>query len=280
MEFWKLTIGTTLVLQFPQATVNAKTKTMRRMILLGCFYLVAVTGYAQLTRRVKSGTPLRWGMNSSHEIMEGDLKQYYGTTDTAANKRYSTRVSTIANPHSVQFRNLQAQCDNNSMLVNWVATQQFGTNFFEIEQSDDNSNHWKVIGSVPASQTGPGRASYNFSYYKNAPNSVFRVVAIANTGERLYSSIFESPCSVNSFLSVMPNPVFSTATLRIGSPNPTKLKLLLVDASGVVVQNRDVSILQGSTNLSLDMSSLQSGYYVLAIQWMNGKQNTVNIIKQ
>ena len=255
---------------------------MRRMILLGCFYLVAVTGYTQLTSRVKSGTPLRWGMNSSLEIMEGDLKQYYGTTDTAANKRNSTSVSTetITNSHSVRFRNLQAQCDNNSMLVNWVATQQPGTNFFEIEQSDDNSNNWKVIGSVPASQTGPGRSSYNFSYYKNAPNSVFRIVAIINTGERLYSSIFESPCSVNSFLSVTPNPVFSTATLRIGSSNASKLKLLLVDASGVVVQNKDVTIMQGSNNLSLDMSGLQRGYYVLAIQWMNGKQNTINMIKQ
>ena len=255
---------------------------MRGMLLLSCFYLVALSSNAQLTNRVKSGTPLRWGMNSSIEIMEGDLNQYYGTTDTAANKRYSTWVSTesMTNPNSIRFRNVQAQCDNTSMLVNWVATQQSGIHFFEIEQSDDNSNQWKVIGSLPASQTHPGPFSYNFNYDKNAPNSVFRIAAITNTGERLYSSLFESPCNVNSFLSLTPNPVFSTATLRIGSSNPTKLKLLLVDAGGVVVQNKDVTILQGSNNLSVDMSNLQRGYYVLAIQWMNGKQNTINMIKQ
>jgi len=254
---------------------------MKRMILLGCFYLATVAGYAQITTRVKSGTPLRWGMNSSLEIMEGDLKQYYGTTDMAANKRYTIAVSTetVNSPNAIRFRNVQAQCDNNSMLLNWIAMQQSGTNFFEIEQSDDNSNNWRVIGSVPASQT-QSQASYNFNYYKNVPNSLFRIAAIANTGERLYSSIFESPCSVNSFLSVTPNPVYSTTTLRIGSSTPAKLKLLLFDMGGTVVQNRDVSILQGSNSLSLDMSNLPRGYYTLAVQWMNGKQNVLNMIKQ
>ena len=252
------------------------------MLLLGCFYLVASSSNAQVASRVKSGTPLRWGMNSSIEIMEGDLKQHYGTTDTAVNKRYraTTSPETITNLHSVRFRNVQAQCDANSMLVNWIATQQSETNFFEIEQSDDNSNIWKVIGAVPASQTQPGQSSYTFTYYKNAPNSVFRIAAIAHTGERLYSSIFESPCTANSFLSITPNPVYSTTTLRIGSSTPTKLKLLLVDTRGAVVQNRDVSILQGSNSLSLDMSNLPPGYYTLAIQWMNGKQNILNMIKK
>ena len=254
---------------------------MKNMILLGCCYLVVFASSAQVASRVKSGTPLRWGMNSSIEIMEGDLKQYYGTTDTAANKRYSAVASeTITNPHSIRFRNLQAQCDNSSMLVNWVATQQSGTNFFEIEQSDDNSNNWKVIASVPSSQMQTGQSAYTFTYYKNAPNSVFRIAAIMNTGERLYSSVFESPCSVNSFLSITPNPVYSTTIVRIGSSTPTKLKLLLVDTRGAVVQNRDVSILQGSNSLSLDMSNLPRGYYTLAIQWMNGKQNVLNMIKQ
>src|SRR5215203_523971 len=244
---------------------------MRRILLLGCFYFVVLSGNTQLTSRVKSGTPLRWGMNSSFEILEGDLRQHYGTTDTAANKRNTsvTPNETITNLRSIRFRNVQAQCDANSMLVNWVSTQQSGANFFEIEQSDDNSNNWKVIGAVPADQTQQGQSSYAFRYYKNAPNSVFRIAAVANTGERLYSSVFESPCSVNSFLSITPNPVYSTTTLRVGSSTPTKLKLLLVDTRGTVVQNRDVSILQGSNSLSLDMSNLPRGYYTLAIQWMN-----------
>lgn len=263
-----------------QAVVNFKNNRMRKIIVFVWSCVIAITGYSQGANRVKSGTPLRWGMNSSIEIMEGDLPMYFGTTDRAANRSYSATVENISNPHAIRFRNVQALCDNNSMQLSWAAIQQSSTNLFEVEQSDDNTNSWRVIGSVPASQMQPGTSLYNFNYYKNVPNSFLRIAAVTNSGERLYSTIFESPCSENSFLSLTPNPVYSSTTLRIGSPTAAKLRLLLVDTRGSVVQNHDVTILQGSNNLSLDMNDLPRGYYTLAIQWMSGKQNILNLLKQ
>jgi hypothetical protein len=57
-------------------------------------------------------------------------------------------------------------------------------------------------------------------------------------------------------------------------------KILVVDAGGVIVQSRDFTLMQGTNNLSLDLSSLHAGYYTLAIQWMSGKQDILNILKQ
>jgi hypothetical protein len=255
---------------------------MKSMILMCFFPLLSFAGIAQLTSRVRSGTPLRWSMNGSIEIMEGDLKQYYGSTDSAAYKRNNTVTSsaTIANPHAVRFLSVQAQCDNNSMQLKWVAMQQTATDWFEIEQSDDGVSNWRVIGSVPVSMALPGETSYNFSYNKNAANSFFRIAGVATSNERLYSSIFKSPCSVNSYLSVVPNPVYSTATLRIGSLAASKIKILVGDAGGVIVQSRDFALMQGTNNLSLNLSSIHAGYYTLAIQWMSGKQDVLNILKQ
>lgn len=255
---------------------------MRSMILMWFFSLLSFAGISQVTSRVRSGTPLRWGMNGSIETMEGDLKQYYGSTDSTAFKRNNTVTAsaTIADPHAVRFSSVQAQCDNNSMQLNWVAMQQAATDRFEIEQSDDGISNWRVIGSVLASMVLPGETPYNFIFNKNAANSFFRIAAVTTSNEHVYSSIFKSPCSVNSYLSVVPNPVFSTATLRIGSPAANKIKILVVDAGGVIVQSRDLTLMQGANNLSLDLSSLHAGYYTLAIQWMSGKQDVLNILKQ
>jgi hypothetical protein len=81
-------------------------------------------------------------------------------------------------------------------------------------------------------------------------------------------------------LSVTPNPVQSTTTLRIASPTATKAKLLLMYSNGLVIQTRDVSLSEGINSLSWDMNKLQTGYYSLAIQWMGGKQDVLNVIKR
>ena len=255
---------------------------MRSVILMWFFSILSFAGIAQLTSRVRSGTPLGWSMNGSIEIMEGDLKQYYGSTDSTAYKRTIpvTTSATLSNPHAVRFSSVQAECDNSSMQLNWIAIQQTATDRFEIEQSDDGVSNWRVVGSVLASMVLPGETSYNFIINKNVANSFFRIAAVATSSERVYSSIFKSPCSINSYLSIVPNPVYSTATLRIGSTAASKIKILVVDVGGVIVQSIDLTLAQGTNNISLNLSKLHAGYYTLAIQRMNGKQDILNILKQ
>lgn len=58
---------------------------MRRMILMGCLWVLSLATYAQRSNgRVPSSTPLKWSINGSVEVMPGDLAYYYGSTDTAA----------------------------------------------------------------------------------------------------------------------------------------------------------------------------------------------------
>jgi hypothetical protein len=255
---------------------------MKKLVFAGCFYLVCIAGFTQTGNRVRSGNNLRWAMSGSTEIMEGDLVQHYGTSDSAAYKRNNTvTISTTAsNPRVTHFSSVQGQCDNNSMVLSWVAIQQPGTERYEIEHSPDGVSDWKVVGSVLANKTQTGASSYSFNYYKNAANLFFRVAVISNSGERLSSSIFKSPCSVNSFLSIVPNPIYNTAILRIGSSTTERVRLMIVDTRGAVVQRRDATLSQGANSLTLNMSGLTTGYYSVAIQRMSGKQDVLNVFKQ
>lgn len=255
---------------------------MRSMILMGCLFLLAVAGYSQPTAaRVKSGNPLRWSMNGSVEIMEGDLTQYYGSTDSnIIYKRISTYESaTLGIPHVTRVASVQALCEQNSVQLNWVAAQHFNADSYEVEQSSDGRN-WISVGIIPANVTEFGAANYSFNYTKNASNVLFRINAVSTTGEHVYSSIIESPCSSNSYLAITPNPVYSTTTIRLGSPVATKVKLMLVNSSGVVVQTSNAGLSAGINQLPLDMSSLPRGYYSLFIQWMGGRQDVTKLIKQ
>ena len=255
---------------------------MKSVLLSGCVCLASIISFAQPTSRVRSGNNLRWAMNGSTEVMDGDLVQQYGSSDSTAYKRYSIVTTTEAarNPHTTHFSSVQGQCDNNSMVLTWVAIQQSGADRYEIEQSADGVSNWNMIGSVLANQTQTGASSYSYNHYKNAANLFFRIAVVSRSGERLFSSVFKSPCSANSFLSVIPNPVYSTTILKIGASVPEKVRLMIVDTKGMILQRRDVTLSQGTNSLALDMSSLSPGFYSLAIQRMNGKQDILNVIKQ
>lgn len=254
---------------------------MRGTIMMSCLCMLSIAVLAQ-GNRVRSGTPLRWSMNGSVEIMEGDLAQYYGSSDS--NKVYrlsSTYASpTLGNPHRVRFSSVQALCGQNSVQLTWSALQeQNSADRFEIEQSTDGYK-WTNAGIVPANRTESGEASYNFTYAKNTGNLLFRISAVNATGEKVYSSVTESPCSVNSYLAVTLNPVHSTTSIMVGTPTSTKVKVLLLNSNGVIVQARDATLGVGTNQVPVDMSGLTPGLYSAVIQWVGGKTDVLKLVKQ
>lgn len=254
---------------------------MRSMIWIGCLCLLTITSQAQ-GNRVRSGTPLRWGMNGSIEIMEGDLATYHGSTDTnTINRRNVVPVSTpvSGNPNATRFASVQGLCSQNSVLLNWVALQHSGADRFDIEQST-NGRNWTNVGVVPANRTDFGEVSYSFNYDRNTANTLFRVSAVSNTGERVYSSIIESPCSPNAYMAITPNPAYNATTVRVGSPVATRAKLLLINSVGVVVQASNQNLAQGINSIPLNLGNVSKGYYTLVIQWNSGRQDELRLVKQ
>jgi hypothetical protein len=255
---------------------------MRSMILTGCLWFLSLATSAQQTNgRVPSG-PIKWGMNGSVEALPGDLAYYHSSRDTASNFKRGIANSSTAlggNPNATRFESLRAQCDNNSMTLNWVAIQQFGAERYEIEQSTDGRN-WSVIGSVPANRTEFGEANYSFNYFKNVSNVFFRITATSIGGDRILSSIMESPCDNNSYIGVTINPVYSSTNVKIGSPSNSRVKMLVLDARAEVLQAKDAVLLTGLNYIPLDMSNLPSGNYTLVVSWLNGKQEIIKLVKK
>jgi len=254
---------------------------MRSLILMGCLWLLSPATNAQTTHsRVPSGTPLKWSMQGGIEIMPGDLSTYYGTGDTATafRRNISSPTAVGGNPNATRFASLNAQCHQNTVAFNWVAIQQFNAYNYEIEQSS-NGRNWEVVGVVPAKRTEFGESSYNFNYNRNVGNVFFRITATDIAGQRVFSSVLESPCSNNSYIGLTPNPVYSSTTIRLGSPANAKVRLILMDAKGAVVHTTDANLMQGINHIPLDMSRFSRGSYTVVIRWFNGKQEVLPVVK-
>lgn len=255
---------------------------MKSVILMGGILLLAGAASAQITGRAKqSSLPLgvanrtAVSFNNHHA---SSLNQVDTTTLYLRNADMPTAALT-SSPTALRFSDIQAQCDQNAMVLSWEAVQQANAGRYEVEQSDDHRT-WRVIGMVPANRTEFGRANSSFTYRQNTGSSLFRISAITTGEERLYSALIESPCSNASYLAVTPNPVYSTTTVRIGSPATAQVKLVLFNSAGGALQQREATLQAGVNHIPLDMASLPKGAYSLLIIWRGGKQESLQLIKQ
>jgi len=254
---------------------------MKRMIIVMCTAFFAIATHAQYDERDRlvSINPLR---NGDGSFVKANNPLFYNTTsaDTALAKKRRLYTSSNGDAFAFRINSVQALCDLNSLQLNWTTLQQQpDADHFEIEQSSDGGITWTAIGSLPATRFKTGNVSYNFIYNKSLANVDLRVAAINIAGEKRYSPVVRSACNNTNLLSV-DNLVYSTANVRIGSPGTQNVKMILTNQSGIAVQAKEAGLTQGVNSISLDMSSLHRGIYMLTIIWPGGAQQSVKIVKQ
>lgn len=254
---------------------------MKRMIIVMCtlFFVTAAHSQYDERNRLVSLNPLR---NGDGSFMKANNPLFYNntSTDTTTAKKRGAITTSNGDPYAFRINSIQAICDLNSLQLNWTTIQQQSdADRFEIEESSDGGNTWKSIGTVPATRFKTGAIPYNFIYNKSLGNVDLRVAAINIAGEKKYSSIVRSACSSNNLFSV-DNLVYSTANIRIGSAKTQNVKMILTNQSGIAVLARSAGLTQGVNSMSLDMSSLQRGVYMLTVIWPGGSSQSVKILKQ
>lgn len=253
---------------------------MKRTIIVICMALFVQSVHAQFDERNRlvSINPLR---NGDGSFMKANNPLFYNntSTDTTTAKRRRLHTTTNGDPFSFRISSIQAQCDQNSLRLNWTTIQQQSdADHFEIEQSSDGVT-WTNIGITPATRFETGTVPYSFVYNKSLGNVDLRVAAVNIAGEKRYSSVIPSACADNNLFSV-DNLVYTTANVRIGSPIAQDIRMVLTNQSGLVVLAKKAGLTQGVNSISLDMSNLQKGVYMLTVISSSGPQQSVKIVKQ
>jgi hypothetical protein len=254
---------------------------MKRTIIVMCLWLFAIAAHAQYDERDRlvSINPLR---NGDGSFMKANNPLFYNniSTDTTIAKKRRIYTSSGGDPFAFRINSIQALCDLNSLQLNWTTIQrQNDADHFEIEQSSNGGITWTNIGILPATRFKTGAVTYSFVYNKSLSNVDLRVAAVNTGGEKRYSSIVRSACSDNSLFSV-DNLVYGTVNIRIGSSVTQNVKMLITNQSGNIVLAKEAGLTQGVNSISLNMSGLQRGVYMLTVIWPAGMQQAAKIVKR
>lgn len=161
----------------------------------------------------------------------------------------------------VTITGFTAQVNNESVLLQWYATQETNFKKYEIERSTDGLGFLK-IGEV----TGRNLADYSFidNNLPNANTLYYRLKMIDIDGEFSFSKTIAVRIANNfSNALVYPNPTKEKLTVKLQQVLTENSNLVISDISGRIVVLRKIA--GGQRNIDLNVSQLPAGRYFIKI---------------
>ncbi len=171
-----------------------------------------------------------------------------------------------------------------SVLLNWITTNEINTHHFVVERSIDGI-HFSEIGTLTALGSSTSKHTYQLNDLSamQAGSSIlyYRLQTVNKDGSHSYSGILTVQLQNGVFtFTLSPNPVHNQLTVSFSTGNITRAALRISDANGKqIYQQVYSSSAQSSIQQNISVAKLVSGTYF--IQLITDKETkTLKFIKQ
>ncbi|MBL0134079.1 MAG: T9SS type A sorting domain-containing protein [Chitinophagaceae bacterium] len=167
---------------------------------------------------------------------------------------------------------LKAQLHNGTALLSWSTVQEFNSEKFILERSNDGKN-WEAINSQAAAGNSQSTKSYQFidnKPFKDA--SFYRILQIDIDGKFTYSNIeIIKAGNVKGSYAISPNPFQNQFSIQLSSDKEQTAVVKLVDMNGKTVKYTNWTLNKGLNNTQIQsLQSLNNGIYMVEVTGTDG----------
>ena len=215
-------------------------------------------------------------LDEAYSLAVDPLKNIYLTGSFAGTADFdpATTVSTLSSAGTddifvvklgqallpLKLLSFSAKKENNANLLQWVTAQEINVDRFEIERSS-NGREFNKIASVKAGNT-------NYALEDNSPikgANFYRLKMMDKDQQFTYSPIRMISNGIGLSINIYPNPTKDNLHLQIAIDQKTTLQLQVLTQDGRVVMTKLLSVPQGMSLQSIDISKLAIGHYYLKV---------------
>lgn len=156
--------------------------------------------------------------------------------------------------------------------LSWETLFELNTSHFDIEKSTDGSN-WNSIGRVAAAGNAADKRSYTyFDASQNNGTVFYRLKMVDTDGTFTYSHVVAIKNETKLMtLQLFPNPVTDVLQIQIPSSGKQKGNLIVLDASGKTMLQKEIQLAEGNNATSIPVSHLPAGVYLLYVENETGR---------
>ncbi|HVM89120.1 MAG TPA: T9SS type A sorting domain-containing protein [Puia sp.] len=187
-------------------------------------------------------------------------------------------ISTVCSVLPQTIVNINAQKQNQQVLLGWSTTTVIGFKYFDIERSADGT-HWENIGTVTSnSEDATAEQNYNFTDFDPlAGLNYYRLRGLTVTNETLVSESKKVQFNQTSgwSVSVYPNPATTSTTVTLKSDMVLQA-VRVFDLNGKIIMIKNLN--EGTSIFSLDIRSFAAGAYFVQATNVSGNTNTAKFI--
>ncbi len=184
---------------------------------------------------------------------------------TGLSNLYINRVGVVLPVHLLSFAG-QRQGANN--LLKWTVEQEQDIAVYNVERSENNRD-WTVAGSVSSLGNATGQRTYSFTDNNvQGTRQYYRLRQVDKNGAaKLSNTIVINGLKVSALTlnGLFPNPAASKLNMMIETPLKSKLAIFILDAVGKVVRTQTASVEAGANTVSLDITGLAQGSYLVKV---------------
>lgn len=217
-----------------------------------------------------TGTPGAAGSVVSENIAAfGSTSRYFVLASSVANE----------NPLPVILVDFYAVQGNNGTSINWEVSQDADVDYFEI-LAGTAGNNLKAIAHL---STSPGILRYHFiDEHPLGINEYYQLHVIEKDGGSYQSKIIvvTNRAPNSNRISIAPNLVEGPALLIINSSENQQLRFAVYSMDGKMVTSIDCNAVAGRNVVSIDLSKLSSGGYLLKGMGSGGQNEVLRFIKK
>ncbi|MGN6298920.1 MAG: leucine-rich repeat domain-containing protein [Ginsengibacter sp.] len=168
---------------------------------------------------------------------------------------------------------------NDEVMLHWLTTNEVGTKEFIIERSV-NVTDFNELGNVTSK---PNAGNNNYYFTDSSPaigNNYYRLKMVDIDGSISFSNVvFIKTDKTNLSMSIFPNPVKSTSTLKFYSSVSEKYIIKVLDQSGKTLQTFNGISVTGTNKVNFDVHSYPTGTYFITLIAEKMGTHTLKIIR-
>ena len=254
----------------------------------GFAYAKTTGGYTILMPSTSDNSLVMQGTDSAGESCEGQTATSVTSSDIGLvinTASFTTAVNTpVPQLHAVTFAtddtasviicqgtvlplqllSFTAQHSGKTNKLSWSTAQEINTGYFEIQRSN-NGKDFTTLGSVTAKNSNTRN---DYTYTDNTPLSnanYYRLKMVDKDGHFTYSAVKNLNNLLSIDASIRPNPAKDYLKLTINSEKAMTVNVSIVNMQGKVLQSQQLSVIQGTTDLNINLTGIGKGLYLLKL---------------